>query len=136
VSIKTKCSPCNDSERFKLKTSFTESRISLLDECTSMDHAHPSYAHIILQMSLRTPHLDACTSMEHAHSLYVCMILPISLTHWVKFEPKFYIQILHLCIVSYLGAEPTNPQGNSMPTLKVHSHLVLGTLVLSPLSPY
>ncbi len=73
---KTKCSPCNDSERFKLKTSFTESRISLLDECTSMDHAHPSYAHIILQMSLRTPHLDACTSMEHAHSSYVCMILP------------------------------------------------------------
>jgi hypothetical protein len=121
---------------FKLKTSFTESRISHLDECTSMDHAHPSYAHIILQMSLSTPHLDACTSMKHAHSSYVCMILLMSLTHWVKFETKFYIQILHLCIVSSLGPEPTNPQGNSTPTLKVHSHLVLGTLVLSPLSPY
>jgi hypothetical protein len=101
-----------------------------------MDHAHPSYAHIILQMSLRTPHLDACTSMKHAHSLYVCMILLMSLTHWVKFETKFYIQILHLCIVCSLGAEPTNPQGNSVPTLKVHSHLVLGTLMLSPLSAY
>jgi len=112
-------------ERFKLKTSFTECRISLLDECTSMDHAHPSYAHIILQMSLRTFHLHTCTSMKHAHSSYVCMVLPMSLTDWVKFEPKIYIQILHLCIVSSLKIEPTNPQGNSKPTLKVHSHLVL-----------
>jgi hypothetical protein len=67
--------------------------------------------------------------MKHAHSSYVRMVLPMSLTHWVKFEPKFYIQILRLCIVSSLRTEPTNPQGNSMPTLKVHSHLVLVTQV-------
>jgi hypothetical protein len=53
---------------FKLKTSLTGSRTFHLDACTPMEHAHPPYAHIVLQMSL---------------------------THWVKFKPKFWYS-LHL----------------------------------------
>jgi hypothetical protein len=49
-----------------------------------------------------TSHLDPCTSMEHAHpSSYAQRVFQMSLTHWVKFEPKFiYDQILHQCEVS------------------------------------
>jgi hypothetical protein len=51
---------------FKLNTSITGFKTSHLRACTAMKHAHPSYAHIVLQMSL-TPE--------------------------VKFEPKYYAQI-------------------------------------------
>jgi hypothetical protein len=47
----------------KPKTSFIGSRISHLDAFISMKHIHPSYTHIVFQMSF---------------------------TSWVKFEPKFY----------------------------------------------
>jgi hypothetical protein len=35
-----------------------------------------------------------CTSMEHAHPSYGHVVLRISLIHWVKLEPNFYAQIL------------------------------------------
>jgi hypothetical protein len=57
------------------------SRTSLPDACTVMEHAHPSNAHINAQMSL---------------------------AQWVKFEPKFYAQILQQCVVSSIWAEPIN----------------------------
>jgi hypothetical protein len=44
-------------------------------------HDHPSYAHVILQMSL---------------------------THWVKFEPYSYGQMLHQGEVPSLRAKPIN----------------------------
>jgi hypothetical protein len=37
---------------FKIKTSFTGSKSSHLDACTSMEHAHLLYAHIVLYISL------------------------------------------------------------------------------------
>jgi len=37
---------------FKLKTSLPGSRTSHLDACTSIEHAYPSYVHIVLEMSL------------------------------------------------------------------------------------
>jgi len=36
----------------KLRTSVNRSRTSYLNICISMEHAHPSYAHIILEMSM------------------------------------------------------------------------------------
>jgi hypothetical protein len=74
--------------RFKPQTgenSLTGFRSSHLDVCTSVEHAHPSYGHIVLHMSL----------------------IPDSLTHGVKFQPKFCTLILHQCMVSSLWAEPT-----------------------------
>jgi hypothetical protein len=61
--------------RFKLqtKTSLIQSKTSHLDVWTFMECAYPSYAHIVLWMSL---------------------------THWIKFEPKIYAQMLHQCIIS------------------------------------
>jgi hypothetical protein len=44
--------------------------------------------------------------MEHAHSSYACVIFQISLTSWVKFEPKFYAQIVQQCVVSSLWTHP------------------------------
>ncbi len=43
--------------------------------------------------------MHACTSMEHAHVSYANMILKKSLTHWVKLKPKFYVQILHQKVI-------------------------------------
>ncbi len=43
--------PLTTSSNFKLKTSLIGFRISCYDTCNSMEHAHPSYAHIVLQMS-------------------------------------------------------------------------------------
>jgi len=60
--------PFSATSNFKLKTSLTGCIISHLDACNFMERAHPSYAHIIPW---------------------------ISLSQWVKFEPKFYAQILH-----------------------------------------
>ncbi len=60
---------------FKLKTSLVGSRSSHLDACTFIEHAHPSYQHIILW---------------------------VSLTHWAKFKPKSYAWILHQCAFSFL----------------------------------
>jgi hypothetical protein len=37
---------------FKLNTSITGLKTSQLHACTAMKHAHPSYAHIVLQMFL------------------------------------------------------------------------------------
>ncbi len=65
----------------KLKTSLTGSRTSHVDACTSFEHTHPSCAHKVLQMSL---------------------------SHWVKFEPKFNAQIVHQCIVFSLWPMPIN----------------------------
>jgi hypothetical protein len=63
----------------------------------------------------RTSHLDACTTMEHVHPSYVHMVLQIWLTHWIKFEPKFYAQIL---IVFSLWANPTKYHPYLLWTLK------------------
>jgi hypothetical protein len=49
-----------------------------------------------------TSHLDACNSIEFGHP-YMRRVLQMLLTHWVKFKPKFYAQILHQFIVSSLG---------------------------------
>jgi hypothetical protein len=35
------------SSKFKLKNSLTRCRTSHLNACTFMEHAHPSYAHIV-----------------------------------------------------------------------------------------
>ncbi len=56
-----------------------------------------------LKTSLIGSHLDTCSSMEHVPPSYAHIVLKMSLTHWVKFEPKFYAQILHQCTVSSLG---------------------------------
>jgi Zn-dependent M28 family amino/carboxypeptidase len=54
----------NTRSNFKLKISFTKSRISCLNLCTSMEHAHPSYH---------------TTSMECGHIQYAFNeIVPIS----------------------------------------------------------
>jgi hypothetical protein len=55
----------------------------------------------------RTSHLDAHTSMEHAHPRHAHIVLQMSLTLWVKNQPTFYAHILHQCLVSSLWAEPT-----------------------------
>jgi len=44
--------------------------------------------------------------MEHVHSSYACVIFQISLTHWVKFEPKFYAKIVQQCVISSLWGHP------------------------------
>jgi hypothetical protein len=57
----------------------------------------------------RTSHPDACTVMEHTHPSYAHINAQMSLAQWVKFEPKFYAQILQQqCVVSSIWAEPIN----------------------------
>ncbi len=61
--------------------------------------------HLKLKTSLvgsRSSHLDACTFIEHAHPSYQHIILWVSLTHWAKFKPKSYAWILHECVFSFL----------------------------------
>jgi hypothetical protein len=41
-----------------------------------------------------TSHLNDCTFMEHAHPSYAARVLQIWLTYLVNFEPKCYAQIL------------------------------------------
>jgi hypothetical protein len=50
----------------------------------------------------RTSH---ALSMEYAHTQYAHIALEMSFMHWVKFEPKFYAQILHQCVTSSLWAK-------------------------------
>ncbi len=52
----------SDGFKFQGKTPLTRSRSHLKNTCFSMEHAHPTYVYIVLQMSL---------------------------THWVMFEPIF-----------------------------------------------
>jgi len=50
--------------------------------------------------------------MEHAHPSHAHVVLQMSLAQWLNFELKSYAQIEHQCIVSSLwgvgGQEPTN----------------------------
>jgi hypothetical protein len=65
--------PFIEGSNFKIKTSFTGSKSSHLDACTSMEHAHLLYAHIVLYISLT--HLISpgqnfiLKSYTNAHSL-------------------------------------------------------------------
>jgi hypothetical protein len=54
---------------------------------------------------------DACTSMEHTYPSYTQIIFQMLLTHWVKFKPKNYGQILHQC-VSWSPPCAPSPQTN------------------------
>jgi hypothetical protein len=49
-----------------------------------------------------TSHLDACTSMKHAHQSYAHIVLQ-NVTHTlVKFELKFYAQMDYTrCVISF-----------------------------------
>ncbi len=51
----------------------------------------------IKPQTLRTSHLDACTSREHAHPSYAHVLVTpdVSVTHWVKFQPKCCAQTLN-----------------------------------------
>jgi hypothetical protein len=104
--------------RFKPQTeknSLTGFRSSHLDVCTSVEHAHPSYGHIVLHMSL----------------------IPDSLTHGVKFKPKFCTLILHQCMVSSLWAEPTKRERDYQSELLPHnwSRELQHAWLLQPASP-
>jgi hypothetical protein len=59
----------------------------------------------------RTSCVYACTSMEHAYPSYTQIIFQMLLTHWVKFKPKIYGQILHQC-VSWSPPCAPSPQTN------------------------
>jgi hypothetical protein len=49
-----------------------------------------------LSFSSKGMHLDeTCASI---HPSYAHIVLWMSLTHWVKFQPKFYAQILFKCV--------------------------------------
>jgi hypothetical protein len=80
--------PCMVISHFKLKYFLIEFITFHLDACICIEHAHPSYAHIVFQMLL---------------------------THWGKLKPKYYAYIVYQCFVSSLWREPTRQQISIVP---------------------
>jgi hypothetical protein len=63
-----------------------------------------------------TFHLDdACICIEHGHPSYAHIVFQISLTHWVKLRPKCYAYIVYQCLVSSLWREPTRQHISIVP---------------------
>lgn len=58
----------------------------------------------------RNSHLDAYTSMEHTHPSYACIVLQMSDTHCVKFDPKLCPNLTPVCVFSSLWARANKPE--------------------------
>ncbi len=56
-----------------------------------------------LPLGIITSHLDACTSVKYAHPSYTHIIFDMSCTHCVKFKQKIYPQTLCQCILWYMN---------------------------------
>jgi hypothetical protein len=73
-------------------------------ECATHDSAHYGRFPVLDLELLIYAH---ALFMEHDHPSYAHIICQMSLTHWVKFKSNVFAQILHHCGVSSLKTQLT-----------------------------